>query len=83
MEISSVSYTHLDGDRCIAVDEKGRVLSGDHIMAIMALDMAKDSRLARNTVVGTVMSNFGLERCLSANGIKLLRTPVGDKFRCV
>lgn len=69
-----------DGDRCIAVDEKGRVLSGDHIMAIMALDMAKDSRLARNTVVGTVMSNFGLERCLSVNGIKLLRTPVGDKF---
>lgn len=69
-----------DGDRCIAVDEHGNVLTGDHIMAIMALDMVKKGRLSKNTVVGTVMANFGLERCLSSHGITLLRTPVGDRF---
>ncbi len=69
-----------DGDRCIAVDEKGNVLSGDHIMAIMASDMAKHGRLARDTVVGTVMANLGLEKYLSSCGITLLRTPVGDRF---
>lgn len=69
-----------DGDRCIAVDEKGNVLNGDHIMAIMASDMAASSRLAGNTVVGTVMANLGLELYLASCGISLLRTPVGDRF---
>lgn len=69
-----------DGDRCIAVDEQGNVVNGDGLMAIIALDMAAQGRLAKNTVVGTVMSNYGLERCLSSRGIKLIRTSVGDKF---
>jgi phosphoglucosamine mutase len=69
-----------DGDRCIAVDEKGSVLNGDHIMAIMASDMAESSRLTGKTVVGTIMANFGLESYLSSCGIRLLRTPVGDRF---
>jgi phosphoglucosamine mutase len=69
-----------DGDRCIAVDEKGNVINGDHIMAIMASNMAANNRLAGNTVVGTVMANLGLELYLSSCGIRLLRTPVGDRF---
>ncbi len=69
-----------DGDRCIAVDEQGNVLSGDHIMAIMALDMAEHGCLQKSTVVGTVMANLGLEKCLCSRGITLLRTPVGDRF---
>lgn len=69
-----------DGDRCIAVDEQGNVLSGDHIMAIMASHMAQNQRLRGNTVVGTVMANFGLEKYLSSCGIRLIRTPVGDRF---
>ena len=69
-----------DGDRCLVLDEKGNVLDGDHIMAILALDMKERGHLAKSTVVGTVMSNFGLERCLRDHNISLERTPVGDRF---
>lgn len=69
-----------DGDRCIAVDEKGNVINGDKLMAIIGLHMAQNGRLSKNTVVGTVMSNYGLERCLSSYGIRLIRTQVGDRF---
>lgn len=69
-----------DGDRCLAVDENGEVLDGDHIMAILAMDMAERGLLAGNTVVGTVMSNYGLEECLREKNISLLRTPVGDRY---
>lgn len=69
-----------DGDRCIAADENGEILDGDHIMAILALDMAEKGKLAGKTVVGTVMSNFGLEFCLKARNISLERTRVGDRY---
>lgn len=69
-----------DGDRCLVVDENGDVLDGDHIMAILALDMAKRGALSGNTVVGTVMSNYGLEECLRKRDIALERTPVGDRY---
>jgi len=69
-----------DGDRCIAVDEQGNVINGDKLMGVIGLYMAQSGRLAHNTVVGTVMSNYGLERCLSSYGIRLVRTQVGDRF---
>ncbi len=69
-----------DGDRCIMVDESGKVRDGDHAMAILALDMAAKGKLAGGTVVGTVMSNFGLETCLAKNNLRLARTPVGDRY---
>jgi phosphoglucosamine mutase len=64
----------------LVVDENGDVLDGDHIMAILALDMAEQGVLSGNTVVGTVMSNYGLEECLSKRDIVLERTPVGDRY---
>ncbi|MCX7943911.1 MAG: phosphoglucosamine mutase [Deltaproteobacteria bacterium] len=69
-----------DGDRVIICDEKGRVVDGDQIMAINAVDMAKSGRLKKNIVVATVMSNMGLEIFLKDNGIRLARTQVGDRY---
>jgi phosphoglucosamine mutase len=69
-----------DGDRCIVVDHKGRVVDGDHILAICALDMQRRQTLRRKTVVGTVMSNLGLEMALKGHGLKLVRTQVGDRY---
>jgi phosphoglucosamine mutase len=69
-----------DGDRAILVDEKGLIHDGDSVLAVMALDMARRGVLKNNTVVGTVMSNFGLEKCLERGGIKLLRASVGDRY---
>jgi phosphoglucosamine mutase len=69
-----------DGDRCIMVDHKGRVVDGDHILAICALDMQRRQTLKRKTVVATVMSNLGLEVALKNNGLKLMRTQVGDRY---
>ncbi len=69
-----------DGDRCIVVDHKGRVVDGDHIMGICALDMQRRGTLKRKTVVATVMSNLGLEVALKNNGLKLVRTQVGDRY---
>jgi phosphoglucosamine mutase len=69
-----------DGDRCIMVDHLGNVVDGDHLMGICALDMHCRDRLHRKTVVGTVMSNLGLEVALKENGLKLLRTQVGDRY---
>jgi phosphoglucosamine mutase len=68
-----------DGDRCLMVDENGRVLDGDHILAINALAMLKEGALARGTVVATVMSNSGLEEALSSAGGAVVRTSVGDR----
>jgi phosphoglucosamine mutase len=68
-----------DADRVIMVDEKGEVVNGDHILAICALHQAKRKTLGGSTVVATQMSNVGLEKILSENGIKLVRTDVGDK----
>jgi phosphoglucosamine mutase len=69
-----------DGDRCILVDHKGKVVDGDHILAICALDMQRRQTLRRKTVVATVMSNLGLEVALKKNGLKLMRTKVGDRY---
>ena len=69
-----------DGDRCIAVDEAGELRDGDHLMALLALDMAKKGQLSKGTVVGTVMSNYGLELGLRKHGLSLERTPVGDRY---
>jgi phosphoglucosamine mutase len=69
-----------DADRVILVDEKGRVINGDHILAICALHLKKKNLLKNNTVVATQMSNFGLEKALRLNGISLVKTDVGDKY---
>jgi phosphoglucosamine mutase len=69
-----------DGDRCIMVDHQGRVVDGDHILAICALDMQRRQTLKRKTVVATVMSNLGLEVALKNHGLKLVRTNVGDRY---
>ena len=69
-----------DADRCFAVDEKGNVVDGDQIMYICACKMKEEGTLLKDTVVATVMSNYGMEKCLGKEGIRLLRTPVGDKY---
>ncbi|MFR8003996.1 MAG: phosphoglucosamine mutase [Hydrogeniiclostridium sp.] len=69
-----------DADRCFAVDEKGNVVDGDQIMYICACKMKEEGTLLKDTVVATVMSNYGMEKCLAKEGIQLLRTPVGDKY---
>jgi phosphoglucosamine mutase len=69
-----------DGDRVILVDEKGTFVDGDCIMAILAREMQAQGTLKHDTVIGTVMSNVGLELSLQEIGIKLERTPVGDRY---
>lgn len=69
-----------DADRVIFVDEKGKVVDGDAIMAICGLDMLREKRLVKRTVVTTVMSNMGLEQALARGGGKLIRTAVGDRY---
>lgn len=69
-----------DADRAMFVCEKGKVIDGDYIMAALGLDLHRQGRLAKQTLVGTVMSNFGLELALSKAGIMLVRTTVGDRY---
>ncbi len=69
-----------DADRVIFVDETGAEINGDQIMAICALEMARQNKLAKNTVVATVMSNMGLEKALEPHAIKVVRTQVGDRY---
>ena len=69
-----------DADRVVLVCEQGRVLDGDDMLATFARDLAERGRLAGGKVVGTVMTNLGLERALASLGIGLLRTPVGDRY---
>lgn len=68
-----------DADRLIVVDETGTVIDGDQLMASLALSMKEKGALRGDCVVATVMSNLGLERLLQERGLKLLRTPVGDR----
>jgi len=68
-----------DGDRCIMSDENGEIVDGDQIIGILALQMAKEGALAKNTVVTTPMSNLGLELTLKENGIAMVRAQVGDR----
>jgi phosphoglucosamine mutase len=69
-----------DGDRGILVDEKGQVLDGDCALAIIARYLKQKNRLAKDTVVGTLMSNYGLKVSLEESGIKMICTNVGDKY---
>ena len=69
-----------DADRLILADEKGQILDGDQLMALIARSWAAESRLAGSGVVATVMSNLGLERFLAGLGVKLHRAPVGDRY---
>jgi phosphoglucosamine mutase len=69
-----------DGDRVIMVDHQGQIVDGDRILGICAWDMQRRDLLRRKTVVGTVMTNLGLEVALKGMGLKLLRTPVGDRY---
>ncbi len=69
-----------DADRLVICDEKGEVVDGDQIMAIIASSWAETGRLKGGGVVATVMSNLGLERLMTARGLKLERTQVGDRY---
>ena len=69
-----------DADRCLCVDEKGNVVSGDHILYIYGRYMKERGKLANNTVVTTVMSNFGLYKAFDEIGIDYAKTKVGDKY---
>ena len=69
-----------DADRCLAVDEKGNVVTGDHILYILGDYMKQRGQLDNNTVVTTVMSNFGLYKALDKKGIDYAKTAVGDKY---
>jgi len=69
-----------DADRVMIVDEHGRVVDGDQLLAVIAESWKQDGRLLRPGVVATVMSNLGLERHLNGIGIELVRTAVGDRY---
>jgi phosphoglucosamine mutase len=69
-----------DADRVLLCDEKGEVVDGDEILAIAALDALRRETLAQNTLVATVMSNFGLDETVRAHGGNVLRTAVGDRY---
>jgi phosphoglucosamine mutase len=69
-----------DADRMLIVDERGRIVDGDQVLAVIAGSWQEDGRLAKPGIVATVMSNLGLERYLDSLGIALARTPVGDRY---
>ncbi|HEY4164492.1 MAG TPA: phosphoglucosamine mutase [Dongiaceae bacterium] len=69
-----------DADRVIIVDERGQIVDGDQLMAVIARSWASGGRLKNDCVTATVMSNLGLERFLQGHGIALKRTPVGDRY---
>ena len=70
-----------DGDRLIAVDEKGNVIDGDMLLYMLALDYKKHNKLGENPqIVGTIITNLGIEKALNSLGINLIRTNVGDKY---
>jgi len=68
-----------DADRVIAVDERGNLVDGDQMLAIIALDLHERGELEGDAVVATVMSNLGLRRALAEHGIEVVETPVGDR----
>ena len=69
-----------DADRVIAVDEKGEIVDGDKIMMICGNALKEKGKLAKNTVVATVMSNMGLEKALNKKGCRVVKTKVGDRY---
>lgn len=69
-----------DADRLVVVDEKGEVVHGDKLIGVLALAAKQNNTLKNNTAVATIMSNYALEEFLTQNGIKLIRSNVGDKY---
>jgi phosphoglucosamine mutase len=69
-----------DADRVVIVDEKGTIIDGDQIMAVIAESWHRRGKLAAGGIVSTVMSNLGLERYLKGVGLSMVRTPVGDRY---
>jgi len=69
-----------DADRTIFCDEKGKIVDGDQVLGMWAVEMNQQRALRKNTVVSTVMSNLGFEEYLRKNGIRLIRTRVGDRY---
>ena len=69
-----------DADRIIAVDEDGEIIDGDHILAICGTYLNNKGRLNNNTIVGTVMTNMGLDKYLEVNGMQIVKTAVGDRY---
>ena len=69
-----------DADRIIAVDEKGKIVDGDHILAIVATYLKENNKLNNNAAVGTIMSNMGLKKYLESIGVDFIETKVGDRY---
>ncbi|RJQ77051.1 phosphoglucosamine mutase [Amycolatopsis panacis] len=69
-----------DADRCVAVDAAGELVDGDQIMAVLALALAEEGELVKDTLVATVMSNLGLHLAMKAHGITVVTTAVGDRY---
>ncbi len=69
-----------DADRLIAVDENAEIVDGDHIMAICGANLKKHNRLKKDTIVGTVMSNIGLEIAMKEHGCSVIKSQVGDRY---
>jgi phosphoglucosamine mutase len=69
-----------DADRCLAVDEAGNEVDGDFIMAIMGLELKRSGKLRRDTIVGTVMTNFGFTKFCEENSIRFIAAKVGDRY---
>lgn len=69
-----------DGDRIIAVDELGNIIDGDHILAICSTYLKEKGKLKNNTIVGTIMTNMGLDLYLKEKGIDIVKTKVGDRY---
>ena len=69
-----------DADRCLCVDEKGNTIDGDMVMAICALDLKARGKLNKNTVVGTIMTNFGFGKFCEENDLRFIATKVGDRY---
>lgn len=69
-----------DGDRCLAIDEKGNVIDGDILLALTSMYLKQKGKLAKDTIVATVMSNLGLTKFSKENNLNLLQTKVGDRY---
>ena len=69
-----------DADRLMAVDERGQLINGDQVMAMLALYLKEQGRLRQNTLVATVMSNMGLDIAMKKHGVKVEKTKVGDRY---
>ena len=69
-----------DGDRCLAIDEKGEIIDGDKLLAIISSNLRKKKKLKNDTIVATVMSNLGLNKYSQNNNLQLIQTKVGDRY---